>query len=71
MSRFVLREAVTGFWAHWLAWAVLAASFAGAGAVNVFLAVSYHEWWPAAVATLAFVAAIVGSWMAVVASRSR
>ncbi|HET8641962.1 MAG TPA: hypothetical protein VFM37_08485 [Pseudonocardiaceae bacterium] len=71
MTRFELREAISGFWAHWAAWALLAVAFAAAGAINVFLAVSAHEWWPAGVAVLAFVSALVGAWMAVVASRAR
>jgi hypothetical protein len=70
MFRFEPREVVTGFWAHWIAWAVLAAVFAGSGVVNVFLALSAHEWWPVGVAGLAFAAAAVGGWMAVVTSRS-
>jgi len=70
MIKFELREVATGFWAHWIAWAVLAAVFAGSGLVNVFIALSAGEWWPVAVAGLAFVAAAAGAWMAVVARRS-
>jgi len=71
MARFEPREAVSGLWAHWLAWALLAIAFAAAGVINVFLALSADEWWPAAVALLAFLSAAVGCWMAVVAIRSR
>jgi hypothetical protein len=71
MTRFELRDAVSGVWAHWFAWALLAVAFAGSGVVNVFLAVSSREWWPVALAGLAFVAAVVGGWMAVVAARAR
>jgi hypothetical protein len=71
MSRFELRGAVSGIWAHWAAWAVLAVAFVAAGMINVFLAVSAHEWWPVAVALLAFLAAAVGTWMALIASRTR
>lgn len=71
MSRFELREATSGFWAHWAAWAMLAVAFAAAGVINVFLAFSAHEWWPAGVALLAFGSALVGTWMAVIAGRTR
>jgi len=71
MLKFELREAAAGFWAHWIVWAVLAAAFAGAGVVNVFIALSAGEWWPVAVAGLAFVAAVAGAWMVVVTRRSR
>lgn len=71
MSRFELRDAVSGIWAHWGAWAVLAVAFAVAGVINVFLALTAHEWWPAGVALLAFASAVVGGWMAIAAGRSR
>lgn len=71
MSRFEPRDAVSGIWAHWSVWVALAVAFALAGVVNVFLALSAGEWWPAGVALLAFVSAVVGGWMAIVAGRSR
>jgi hypothetical protein len=70
MFKFELREAATGFWANWIAWAILATAFAASGVVNVFLALSAHEWWPVVVAGLAFVAAAAGCWMVVIARRS-
>lgn len=70
MSRFELRDAVSGIWAHWGSWALLAFAFGLAGAVNVFLALSAGEWWPAGVALLAFVSAGVGGRMAIVAGRA-
>lgn len=71
MLKFELREAAAGFWAHWIGWTVLAVAFAGSGVVNLFIALSAGEWWPVAVAGLAFVAAAGGGWMAVVTHRSR
>ena len=71
MSRFELRDVVSGIWAHWGAWVVLAVAFAVAGAVNVFLALTAHEWWPAGVALIAFASAMAGGWMAVAVVRSR
>ena len=70
MSRFELRAAASGMWAHWSAWAVLAVTFAAAGVINVFLAFSANEWWPVMVAMPAFAAAGVGTWVAVVAVKS-
>jgi hypothetical protein len=71
VPRLELRNAVTGIWTHWAAWAALAVAFAAAGVVNVFLAVAAHEWWPAAVALLAFVSAGVGVAVACTARRMR
>lgn len=70
MSRFELRAAVSGIWAHWSAWVLIAVAFATAGVINVFLAFSAHEWWPVVVAMPAFAAAGVGVWVAVVAVRA-
>jgi uncharacterized membrane protein YhaH (DUF805 family) len=70
MIKFELREAATEFWANWIAWAILAVAFAASGVVNVFLALSAHQWWPVVVAGLAFVAAATGAWMVVVTRRS-